>query len=77
MLRERDIPVNAVAVTSIIGNPKKILGINVYGMDELGDMDYWKKAMIVVGVTSKFRYEIVTKLKKLGFLNIMELEENQ
>ncbi|OOM79957.1 glycosyltransferase [Clostridium sp. BL-8] len=70
MNNEKDI--YCFAVSDINKNPKSVLGIRVHCIEEL--TSYIDRSVIVVAIKEKDQYEIIDKLRKLEFKNILSID---
>lgn len=73
ILKRRNMEIDAIAVSDVDSNPRKFCGIRVDLMDNIARE--MKDAIVIIGVTKKYRKEILDDLKKLGFKNVIIPED--
>ena len=69
----KQIEVNGVMVESKNNNPTQFCGINVREIEEYNNIR--ERAIVIIGVTSKYADGIVDKLNDSGFKNILRLSD--
>jgi len=71
ILDKNEIGILGFAVTEKEGNPKYVMGLPVYKIDEL--VEYKEEAIVLLAVVSKYHESILKKLNELKFRNIMKI----
>lgn len=69
ILNKENIEIDTIAVSKRKGNPERFCGIEVEEIDHLACQK--EEAVIVIGVTEKYRSGIMEKLEELGYRNII------
>ena len=69
ILKKRNVKIDTIAVSDVAFNPKQFCGIQVNDIKNIANA--MKDAVVIIGVTEKYRKEILDNLKLLGFENIV------
>lgn len=68
-----DIPLHGIAVTSMQGNRKSILGNPVRTLEEYHDIK--EQCFVIIGTTPKYYHEIKEQLQRQGFIHLMGIAD--
>ena len=68
-----DIPLYGIAVTSLQGNRKSILGNPVRELKEYHDIK--EQCLVIIGTTPKYYHEISEQLQRQGFLHLIGITD--
>lgn len=69
ILKRKNIRIDAIAVSDKNNNPETFCGIQVDSIENLAQ--YIEDALVVIGVTEKYRKGIQSELEKLGYMDIV------